>query len=272
MNNLEHLKEKYNLANHQIPFFLQGNQLLDFKGKRVLEVGGSLPKELVIDVFGSDQWIGNEQLEYWDEIGENHPTTEIREIKGSSYLSGQRYSILAGNIEDIPASFDGKFDVVFSIAAFEHIAKLPIALDAMHRSLKSGGKLFTIFSPVWSSHDGHHLPDLIDEYGTKYNFANSPIPPWGHLYMTRAELYSYLRNKHSKNFSDTLLYYFYNSPHINRYFFSDYVTLINKSLFSSIEIMPLFPTQIPSDVAERLERKYGMQDFTHNGMMLLLTK
>jgi cyclopropane fatty-acyl-phospholipid synthase-like methyltransferase len=42
---------------------------------------------------------------------------------------------------------EGAFDRIFSIASFEHVHTLGLALEKMHAALAPGGKLFTMFSP-----------------------------------------------------------------------------------------------------------------------------
>lgn len=266
------LKNKYNLPNYHVPFLLKANELLDFRNKKVLEVGGSLPRDLVIGELQASQWVGIEQLDYWQEIQAANPTTSTQSIQFSNYDSIGNYQILTGSIEDIPQSFYQEFDIVFSIATFDHIHKLPAALDQMYKCLKVNGKLFSLFSPIWSAHDGHHLPNSYTENGEKFNFSNNPIPPWGHLLMRPMEIYDLLVSKFDRKFAQEVVYYIFQSNHINRYFFKDYTDVIERSKFQKKDIHPLFPMEIPNMIQEALIKKYGDQDFSHNGMLALLHK
>jgi hypothetical protein len=54
---------------------------------------------------------------------------------------------------------------------------------AVYKVLKKGGKYSFMESPFWSSSHGHHYD---------HNAADYPIPPYGHLYMSRDELHSSL--------------------------------------------------------------------------------
>lgn len=175
----EEIENKFKLNNYQISYMLKAHELVDFKGKKVLEVGGSLPQGLVIDELGCIQWVGNEELSYYSESGYNAPIVSQNSI--SSYDSHIEYTTIAGGIEDLNNTYYGMFDVVFSMAAFEHINKFPEALDKIYLALKPGGKLVSIFSPIWSSCAGHHLPEIKNADGLLYDFGNSPIPPWSHL-------------------------------------------------------------------------------------------
>jgi SAM-dependent methyltransferase len=273
MLNEENLKLKYELFDHKIPYLLKANQEIDLFGKSVLEVGGSLPAGLVLEDIGAKQWTAIEEIDYWNEISAELPTNNISPIETAKYKSTIKYQILTGGIENLPESFYQKFDVIFSIATFEHIAKLPDALDKMYKALRPGGKVFSLFSPIWSAHDGHHLTDVYDEYGNFYYFGKSPIPPWSHLLMRPIEMYDYLINaNHSRSFANKVIYYIYNSNHINRFMFEDYVDIINRTYFSKKSITPFFDSQIPNEIHQRLEKKYGIRNFSSNGMLVLLER
>jgi hypothetical protein len=47
----EDLKKLFNLKKYHTSYLEQASHNIDFTGKRVLEVGGSLPKELTIDTM-----------------------------------------------------------------------------------------------------------------------------------------------------------------------------------------------------------------------------
>jgi len=70
--------------------------------------------------------------------------------------------IVCADMADVPEIQGECADIVFSNAAFEHVADLPRVLAETHRILKPGGALFAAFSPVWrhyyGSHLGHELP------------------------------------------------------------------------------------------------------------------
>ncbi len=62
------LKEKYGLTYH-VPYALEAEKRIGLRGKRVLEVGGTLPRDLVLGELGVAQWVGIEYLGYYDDIG-----------------------------------------------------------------------------------------------------------------------------------------------------------------------------------------------------------
>ena len=269
------LEHKYKLNSYQISYLLKAHELVNFNNKIVLEVGGSLPQKLVTNELLVSQWIGNEELSYYSESGYNSPSVIENSIVNSEYNSNVKYSTIAGGIEELNESYFGVFDIVFSIAAFEHINKFPEALEIIYLALKPGGKLITIFSPIWSSCVGHHLPQIIDSQEKEYDFGNSPLPPWGHLLMNRIELYDFLLSKFDKNFINKILYYVFNSSHINRYFLDDFIDLIHLSKFIKSDkniIHPIFPIVVPKDIETVLKNKYGNRDFSNQGLFLLLEK
>ena len=168
----------------------------------------------------------------------------------------------------------GHFDVVFSIAAFEHIAKLPQALDKMFQALRPGGRLFSLFSPIWSAHDGHHLPEMQDAAGRHHNFGHSPIPPWGHLLMRPMELFDHLVGAgHDRAFAHDVVYYVYSSNHLNRFFLEDFLAIVRRSEFSVVQTTPIFPVPVPPETQARLEMLHpGRTDFSHDGLLLVLER
>lgn len=197
------LKEKYGLT-YQIDYAFLAKSTVGFEGKDVLEVGGSLPSDFVKHDLGARRWTALEEMSYWTEtlstgyvlgVPPDSKKLGCKIADATSLNIINDYNNIYGNIEDIPETLNSSFDAVFSIAAFEHIARLPQALTAMNKALRVGGKLFSLFAPIWSCYNGHHLPEIVDSEGNHWNFGNSPIPAWGHLLMSRTEMLSFLYKK-----------------------------------------------------------------------------
>lgn len=87
------------------------------------------------------------------------------------------------DIRDLNLFCDECFDFAYSVAVMEHIRELEAHLMAIYKVLKKGGRYSFMESPFWSSSLGHHYD---------HNAADCPIPPYGHLYMSRTELRSFL--------------------------------------------------------------------------------
>ncbi len=265
---LDEIKEKYRLSYH-INYALTCQKIVGFKGKDVLEVGGCLPQELVLDHLECNSWTATESPDYDQELGNANQFNRYE----SPDKNSERYNFLLENIEVLPLSFHNHFDLIFSIAAFEHINKFPAALKAMYNALRGGGKLFTMFSPIWSAHDGHHLPSIKDKKDREFSFHYSPIPPWGHLLFNRSELYKHIINHTDKETAESIIYYVYNSPHINRFFCEDYINFVKESDFSIIRAELTFNVKVNPAVQKRLENLYpGRKYFSNNGLLLLLEK
>ncbi|MFO5491868.1 MAG: methyltransferase domain-containing protein, partial [Cuspidothrix sp.] len=278
---IQECQVKFNLSYH-VNFAHICQELVGFENKDVLEVGGSLPHDFVFDYLGVKSWTGIETPDYeksLEEIGGiTHTGTIIKDIQNTwdyKFKNKQQgtYNFYLENIEDLSEEYYNQYDLIFSIATFEHIHKLPLALDKMFLALKPGGKLFSMFSPIWSAYDGHHLPDMVDKQGKKFHFGESPIPPWGHLLMSPPEMYSHLCQFTDKETANLMIYYIYHSPHINRLFTEDYLGYINQSSFVAEKIDLIFTNPIDLQTKIRLEQLYpGRKYFENNGILLIASR
>lgn len=276
---IQECQSKFKLSYH-VNFAHICQELVGFENKDVLEVGGSLPPDFVFDYLGVKSWTGIETPDYDKSLEETggitHTGTIIKDIKNTSDYKFEdkqqgKYNLYLENIEDLPEEYYNQYDLIFSIATFEHIHKLPLALDKMFLALKPGGKLFSMFSPIWSAHDGHHLPDIVDKQGKKFVFYGyCPIPPWGHLLMTPPEMYSHLCQFTDKETANLIVYYIYHSPHINRLFTEDYLEYINQSSFTTdyIDLIPSLPLDL--ELKSKLEELYPRRKYFQTNRILLI--
>lgn len=279
---IEALAEKFNLC-YQIPQAAICQKEVGFAGKQVLEIGGSLPPEFVFDHLNVSQWTAVETPDYNTSLlsigGINHTGTMLfnsriisRTFKDPAPL--ERYTFYHDDIINLPKSLENRFDLVFSLAAFEHIHRFPQAIERMYAALKPGGKLFSYFSPVWSSFHGHHLPDIQDASGNAYNFMSSPIPPWGHLLFSAPEMLNLLESRTDKATAETMVYYIYNAPSINRFFLEDYLAFIQQTPFVIEDFTGILPASpYPQEVRSDLEKRYpGRTFFNLDGLQIILVK
>ena len=272
------LQQRFGLTYH-LPYLFQGETMVGFQGMDVLEVGGSLPRELVMDILGANRWVSLEAMRYWDEVGVGgggtRPTEDLsRRIQDiSTFADLQPHTLLEGLVEDLPACMENSFDRIFSIACFEHIHTLGLALEKMHASLKPGGKLFTMFSPIWSAHDGHHLPNMTDANGKFWSAGKSPVPPWAHLLFSPAQMEAHLLTKTDRRTASQMIYNIYHNQHINRLFTEDYIEYIRQSPFEAENIQLTFPANIPPNIQQALEAQHPRKKhFANNGLLLVLAK
>lgn len=279
---IQTLGKAFGLSYH-IPYAAKAAELVGFAGKRVVEVGGSLPPDFVRTHLGVAQWTAVEELSYWREVEKGgHKqygplaksyTRHLPEAVAAD-VDNHEYLLLDGAIEQAPAALDGQFDLAFSIACFEHVSRLPKALSAIQRLLKPGGKLFTMFSPIWSAHDGHHLPVITDASGQTFVFnKNCPIPPWGHLVCTPSEMFEFLLSKTDPTAAEEMVYYTYHAPNINRLFAEDYLKYFLLSPFEVTAMVETFKRPVPEKLQAELEYFHpGKKLFSNNGFLAILTK
>jgi SAM-dependent methyltransferase len=277
---VEECCRRFGLSYH-VSYAFNCAQSVSFAGKDVLEVGGSLPPAFVFDILGSKTWTALETPDYEDSLAEAggithkgtllNTDTDVVPTKGFGTPFAKRYSFLLANIEDLPECHNEKYDLVFSIATFEHVQKMPAALDRMYRALKPGGKLFSFFSPIWSAHDGHHLPEMVDALGRGVD--RSVIPPWGHLLVRPPEMYHYLCTRTDPETAGTMVYYIYQAPFINRLFTEDYLSYIAQTPFKVNTLTRAFTAPVPPNIQCTLAALHpGRVHFDNNGLYLILEK
>ena len=113
--------------------FKHFNVRYSFEGKKVLEVGGSIPEEYV---QGAEEWV----------------SIDPRNI---NFVSN-KYHYIQGYAQSINYP-DNYFDYIFSCNSFHHISHFDEALSELYRVLKTNGIVFSIFGPIWSAPDGCHI-------------------------------------------------------------------------------------------------------------------
>lgn len=265
------VKKKYDLTYH-IDYCVQAEQVVGLRGQRVLEVGGNLPPELTRTILGASQWVAIQEPEYFRESsGQNWTFADSMPMEEAADGNIPDDVVLLGRLEDLPPALFGRFDRVFSIAAFEHIHTLGLALEIAAKAMAPGGRLFSLFAPIWTASIGHHLPFVHDSRGQVFHFGDSPIPPWGHLLMNPPELYQYLLQFTDSEAAAKMCYYTYHSPHINRLFPDDYVAFVNNSPLEG-SVTKGFADPMPDDIAQRLAAKYpGRGHFGALGLQMVLT-
>ena len=268
---LQHFQTAFKLSYH-LNYLQVCQQFVPLRGLDVLEVGGALPASLVIDHLGCNSWTAVEAPAYDHELGAANQFHRNAQDQVHQQNHAASYTHLYLDIESIPEDHYGQYDLIFSIACFEHIHRLPQALRVMHRCLKPGGRLFTMHSPIWSAFDGHHLPiDRPARFGEAPNIQCPIFQPWEHLLLTRSQAYQALKARFDSSFAEEVIYYAYSSGHINRYFSEDYLLSFQESSFTVEQAQMSFLTHPPEDVQAKLQQRFpGYSQFANNGLFAVL--
>lgn len=243
-------------------FIDNASRLLDFQGKTVLEVGcgsGEMLKEMARRlsprlIAGIDSNLG-----MWSASPATADNWEIAELDATN--------------TGYPDNF---FDIVISVGVFEHVIDLKGALREAGRVLKPSGKLYTEFSPIWSSVIGHH-----------YNFWVEKdaglIPGWGHLWMSEAQMLEYLAPRIGEGRAGRACLDIYRGGGINRLSRMDYYHIFlnsglwvrNLSEHISLSSRVHFgggESELTPEIFSRLRDRYGLHELGVLGFTLLLEK
>jgi len=232
---------------------------VNIKGKVVLEIGGVMPPTLVMD--------GN--IKQWISIDISPKRLDTNHSSG--IVNSDKYSALLMDASQMTFP-DEEFDIVFSSNCFEHISDLPNALKHIHRVLKPGGILFTIFAPIWSGPHGHHT--WVWDQDKPLTFSDNVFPDWHHLLMDETELGEYLNRKYRSELCESILRYVYRSNDINRRVDSDYELEIGKYGFKRIiDYRIQTHTKLQKEILNQLRIKYPkVWDFRTQGYFWLFSK
>lgn len=266
-------RTRYGLV-YQIDLLEKINERYPLAGKRVLEIGGSnLPREVVFDWLQAERWIAVDRIEpgmhrrFWAEHYANEGVIELAPLTDLNRL--RSYALINGSAEDVNPTFHGAFDVVVSLTAFEHMLRLDAVLAAAYAALAPGGRLLSLFYPIWSGREGHHLPEFRDKSGRYLSFLSSPIPPWGHLLYRPGEMRRILAPHTDPESVERMIYEIYHSPDLNRYFVEDYIAAMENSPFTDLGVMPVSISGIDDETQATLERLHpGRRHFSNNGLFL----
>jgi len=271
---LNQLASQYGLQGYHVAYIERFLSMCDVRGRDVLEVGGAIPREIAIDFMGANSWTALESGDYHghDGILNQRDRLESR----NAFAEGGSYSYLYKKVEDLADEHASSYDVIFSIACFEHIHRFPLALEVMFRVLRPGGSLFSLFAPIWSSMIGAHLSHI--QVPERYISLEQPdlglfLEPWEHLVKNRYQLHDSLAARYDDLFAQEVVYQVFDNPHINRYFFEDYVFFVQKSRFDVKSFVGCFTADIGPELLSTLRARFpGYRNFSSVGMEMLLSK
>ncbi len=236
------------------------------RGKQILEIGGSnLPQEHIFGVYGPAQWVCVDPIA--EDVltrmrsGEREPYLD--HLRGSTLLRfsecdatfSEKFAIICEPVELGTNVFREKFDLAFSVAAFEHVHALPKALEVIFGALVPGGALWSQYSPIWSSEGGHHCDWIHDGRTEEAKLSGQGlIPAFGHLLYTPEELAELLRPYYPEAFLKWSIFSIYEKDYLNRYFFDDYVRMFKASPFERVDVKGVWPRPPSPEVLSELLR------------------
>lgn len=120
----------FSLSYH-LPYLDICSQKISLSGLDVLEIGGALPPSLVIDHLHCNSYTAVEAPSYDDELRKANQFHRYNADKERLIELGNKYQHLYCNAEDLAVENHNKYDLIFSIACFEHINRFALALAKM---------------------------------------------------------------------------------------------------------------------------------------------
>jgi ubiquinone/menaquinone biosynthesis C-methylase UbiE/glycosyltransferase involved in cell wall biosynthesis len=258
------------LKDYHIQFIEHLTQHMQLEGKRILEIGcgdGSLLKTIAkyfrpSYIVGIDSTLeGNRGLDLY---------------RDTPAVKKDNWEIKDGDALALPFD-DNSFDIVISVASFEHITDISKCLSEIKRVLKPGGSFYTDFAPIWSSIVGHHWYNWIEE-------KNQLIPPWGHLWMSETEMLHYLAPTQGKQQAELICFGIYHDPWINRMDVRQLegafrssgmsVIILNKNtLVNRLGwLTGAQENELTEEITGRLSERYSPQELLVSGFEVLLQK
>ncbi|MCL0094967.1 class I SAM-dependent methyltransferase [Dehalococcoidia bacterium] len=181
----------------------------EIKGKRILDIGcGQLYSYTLLlhnlgnTVTGIDiVYVGVDDplvKRYWRILRRNGWENFLGRLLYGILLKGRTYYQALKDICDFPLTTQGvdvrqmsvedmlfpdeTFDIVISIAVFEHLPDVSQAVSEIERVMKTGGLAYISIHLFTSPSGGHH-----------YNWQNTDkVPPWDHLRQRKLPLTTYL--------------------------------------------------------------------------------
>lgn len=236
---LEDLKEKYGLTYHTQRLNAAADLL---EGARVLEVGGALPREVVVGYYGARSWTAVDDISAYAQAaqGSGWRAPDLRRLDAEAVPAQDgENAVYDGDAGDLPESFADAFDVVFSLATFEHVIGLERLLQKTVMALRSGGLLLTQVGPIWTGWRGHHIfPGYFAPDEDKTADMLDRMVPWQHLLMSPQGMREWLAGRYGDEFAGTAAAAIYESERLNRLPLDEYRRMFAEAGFETLHFEP----------------------------------
>lgn len=268
-----YIVRKYGGLEYTIKSMHQFFNRFSLSGKRVLEIGGSNhPRELTIRALEAKQWVCVDTIWHEDDLKRwmpKHygvePIIPLSEAP-ASVSNIDEYAIFKGMSEEIPYQWENQFDVVVSLAAFEHIPDISTTLGNIYRCLnKEHGECHVVWGPIWSGHCGHHIHPVRLADGQMFYWRRPFLPDdWSHLLMEEIDFAAMLMRKGAPEEASILAAKsIYTSSDINRIFFDEYASMMNSGPFKQIYYDKEWFIPPPAHIQAALEERHpGKKEFS----------
>lgn len=220
-------------------------------GKRVLEIGGSVPP-------GAVRQIG---VEHWTACD-----------LAPAVVDADDCTTLTADARTLPLE-SASIDAAYSVCAFEHFDRLAEVLAEAHRVLRPGARLFTQFAPIWSCPVGHHVW-LMERGQPLVTFNDQVIPRWAHLLLEEHELRAFLTITRGAELARTLTDYVWRDSYVNRLFEGDFRRIVEESAFDVVTYESWGGSTRPEPrLADELAARWPQGgDFATHGLRIVLRK
>lgn len=251
-----------NLLDYHLDFIRNLTSKYDLKNKVILEIGcgkGEMLKHIA----------SNYKPKYMVDID-----PMISDVYKAE--EGSHWKICKGDALKLEFP-DQSFDIVISVAAFEHISDLDRCLSEIKRVLKPGGIFYTEYGPIWSCIIGHHCRNWIKEEVLK-------IPPWAHLYMSEQELYQYVKEHYSEEDAGYICKMVFHYDGVNRIDIKEMKESFQKSGMEIVELTEnklvnrlgwidgSSESELTEEILELLKPRYTQNELCVCSLNLLLHK
>lgn len=248
------------------------NKIHSFKGRTVLDIGGSNVPEGLVKAYGAKKFICIDPVTKW-----GHAVKDGKSFGKKIYKSGELNNIpldefayvIDEDFENLGDLLNNSIDVIISTSTFEHLTSLKDALAMIYRFLKPDGILYSHFEPIFSSPIGHHVFNSKD-----LDFHKMDDLRFFHLLYNKDEALNFLKEKtkYTKEQIEQIVYQAYDSKLINRFMFKDYIEALSNSQFNDIKLKYWYTIPVPEDILKILINKYGEMRFDVVGMEIVAKK
>ena len=278
-------RESLHPLTYQLDILSFAARYIDFRGKTVLEIGGSnLPRDLVFGILGAKKWICVELLDFredWDRrtglLASGETIYPLNHSDSKKIIQDNDYVVFDGSATEIGEELHEVFDACVSICAFEHIHGLHKAVDGIYHALKNYGIFYTQFGPIWSGEVGHHFAVVPTH---KYHFNKSKechVPPFVHLLYSASEidklLAPYYITEEDIRIKNEIVKQCTDGTSSNRLFYEDFFDIMKDSAFSKISVVPTWDSVLDETTWLQLCRLYpSYRSFNVNSIQIVAQK